>query len=321
MKCLGSFEFRVSRFELMLSLILVILAMRPNAAHAQAKERGVLVREAQVYLAPDAKSAKLGQAGRGREVAVLDHSREWVQGFITVGPGKEITGWILNKGMVTASTPKGDRILYGEAVESEQEASRRRGRKGAAEDAMRLYYRTAEYFPNSPLAGEALYRAADIRWQIDAADARSRPSSRDDPRYRPLINEEFIRDVKKRFPNTKWAAMAEFLKLDNKLCGDWQGQSKCPEKETELYEEYVKEYPQSPKVPEALYLAAGRQAALIEIYKTENNPSKSAGARTRGIALAQRIVSQYADSEWALRATRLVFMMEQQILLYGNTVD
>ncbi|MGH9556672.1 MAG: hypothetical protein ACRD2Y_12705, partial [Terriglobales bacterium] len=111
-----------------------------SAAHAQAKERGVLVREAVVYLAPDAKSAKLGQAGRGREVAVLDHSREWVQGFITVGPGKELTGWILNKGMVSASTPNGDRILFGEAVESEGEASRRRGRKGAAEDAMRLYY-------------------------------------------------------------------------------------------------------------------------------------------------------------------------------------
>ena len=295
--------------------------LQPNAAHAQAKERGVLVREAQVYLAPDAKSAKLGQAGRGREIAVLDHSREWVQGFVTIGPGKDITGWILNKGMVMASTPKGDRILFGEAVESEQEAARRRGRKGAAEDAMRLYYRTAEYFPTSPLAGEALYRAADIRWQIDAADARSRPSAKDDPRYRPLINEEFIREVKKRFPNTKWAAMAEFLKLDNKLCGDWQGQSKCPEKETEIYEEYVKEYPQSPKVPEALYLAAGRQAALIEIYKTENNSSKSAAARTRGIALAQRIVSQYSESEWAHRATRLVFMLEQQIPLYGNTVD
>ena len=186
---------------------------------------------------------------------------------------------------------------------------------------MRLYYRTAEYFSSSPLAGEAMYRAADIRWQIDAADARSRPSAKDDPRYRPLIDEEFIREVKKRFPNTKWAAMAEFLKLENKLCGDWQGQSKCPEKETELYEEYVKEHPQSPKIPEALYLAAGRQAALIEIYKTENNPPRSAGARTRGIALAQRIVSQYSESEWAVRATRLIFMMEQQIPLYGNTVE
>jgi outer membrane protein assembly factor BamD (BamD/ComL family) len=306
----------------MMVALTVIAAVSALPAQGQARgERGVLAREAVVYLAPDAKSAKLGQAGRGREVAVLDRSREWLQGFITLGPGKEVTGWILDKGLVRTSTPNGDRILFGEAAESEAEASRRGGRKLAAEDAMRLYYRTAEYFPNSPLAGEALYRAADIRWQIDSADAKRRPSSKDDPRYRPLINEEFVREVKKRFPNTRWAAMAEFLKLENKLCGDWQGQSKCPEKETELYEEYVKDHPQSPKAPEALYLAAGRQAALIEIYKTENNPSRAAGARARGIALAQRIASQYAESDLGPRATRLVYAMEQQIPLYGNTVE
>ncbi|MGH9602382.1 MAG: hypothetical protein ACRD24_08320 [Terriglobales bacterium] len=305
------------------TLAAVLCAALPvaSAQPSPTRQRGVLVREAIVYLAPDAKSAKLGQAGRGREVAVLDHSREWVQGFITIGPGKDITGWILNKGLVAAATPHGDRILFGEAVDSEAEASRRGGRKGAAEDAMRLYYRTAEYFPNSPLAGEALYRAVDIRWQMDARDAKSRPSAKDDPRYRPHIEEEFVREVKKKFPDTKWAAMAEFLKIDNKLCGDWQGQSKCPEKETEIYEDYVKEYPQSPKAPEALYLAAWRQAALIEIYKTESNPSRSTAARARGIALAQRIISQHGESEYALRAARLAFAMEQQIPLYGNTVE
>ena len=323
MKCFPSFGFRVSSFELWRWCALVAIAAVAAQAHGQAArgERGVLMREAVVYLTPDAKSAKLGQAGRGREVAVLDRSREWIKGFITVGPGKDITGWMLDKGVVLGSTPNGDRILFGEAADSEAEASRRGGRKGAPEDAMRLYYRTAEYFPNSTLAGEALYRAADIRWQMDARDARSRPSAKDDPRYRPLINDDFIREVKKKFPNTKWAAMAEFLRIENKLCGDWQGQSKCPEKETEIYEEYVKEYPQSPKAPEALYLAAWRQAALIEIYKTETNPSRSAAARARGIALAQRIVSQHADSEWALRAARLAFAMEQQIPLYGNTVE
>ncbi len=322
MKCFPSFEFQVSSFKLrLLSVLLAVAAGAETAAHAQAKERGVLVREAIVYIAPDAKSAKLGQAVRGREIAVLARSREWVQGFVTVGPGKDITGWILDKGVVGAATPNGDRILFGEAADSEAEASRRRGRKGAAEDAMRLYYRTAEYFPSSPLAGEALYRAAEIRWQLDAADARSRPSSKDDPRYRPLIDEELVREVKKKFPNSKWASLAEFLKLENKLCGDWQAQSKCPEKETGIYEEYVKEHPQSPKVAEALYLAAWRQAALVEIYKTENNPSRSAAARARGIALAQRVMAQHAESEWALRAARLAYLMEQQVSLYGNTVE
>ena len=68
----------------------------------------------------------------------------------------------------------------------------------------------------------------------------------------------------KKFPNTKWADLAAFRMLDNKLCGDWLAQSKCPEMESALYEKYVAEHPQSPKAAEALYLAAWRQAALIE---------------------------------------------------------
>ena len=47
-----------------------------------------------------------------------------------------------------------------------------------------MYARTQEYFPNSPLAGEALYRAADIRWQLDVEDYRSRPSAKErDPTW------------------------------------------------------------------------------------------------------------------------------------------
>ncbi|HXE91007.1 MAG TPA: hypothetical protein VNK82_08605 [Terriglobales bacterium] len=286
-----------------------------------AKERVVLVREAIVYISPDASSAKLAQAERGREGAVLDRSRQWVQVFINTEQGRNVTGWILDKGLVRASTPNGDRILFGEAVDSEAEAQRRRGRKNAAQDAMRLYYRTFEYFPSSPLAGEALYRAADIKWQIDAADAKSRPSAKDDPRYRPHIDEDLMREVRKKFPKTRWHALAEFNLLENKLCGDWGGKSKCPEKDTEIYEEYVKEFPQSPKAAEALYLAATRQAALIEIYKTENNPGKSQAAKAKGIALAQRVMAQFPDSDWSPRAARLAFLMEQGVPLYGNTLE
>ena len=89
---------------------------------------------------------------------------------------RNVTGWIVDKGVITAATPDGDKIIFGEAVDSEAEASRRGGRKGAAQDAMRLYARLAEYFPTSPLAAEAAYRSADIRWQIEAIDAATRPS-------------------------------------------------------------------------------------------------------------------------------------------------
>jgi outer membrane protein assembly factor BamD (BamD/ComL family) len=109
--------------------------------------------------------------------------------------------------------------------------------------------------------------------------------------------------------------------LDNKLCGDWLAESKCPEMESQLYEKHVAEHPQSPKAAEALYLAAWRQSALIEIYKTENNAGRSAAARSKALALAQRVASQYPQSEWAPRAVRLAYMVEQNIPTYGSALE
>ena len=145
---------------------------------------------------------------------------------------------------------------------------------------MRLYYCVAEYFPTSPLAGEAMYRSADIRWQLEKADVSSRPSSRERESYlREGMEEKYMKEVIKKFPGTKWADLAAFQLIDNKLCGDWQGSSKCPVKESEIYEKYATEHPQSPAVAEALYDAAWRWSALIEIYKTEEEPKKSEEAQ------------------------------------------
>jgi hypothetical protein len=286
-------------------------------------EHGILIREAVIYLSPDKTSEKLGNIDRGREVHLLENPRgEWLHVLASVTSERDITGWVLDKGVVRKSTPNGDRILYGEAVDSEAEASRRRGRKGAADDALRLYARVFEYFPSSPLAGEALYRAADIRWQLEKEARALRPSSKtSDPKLRLEIEEHYMKQVMKKFPNTKWADLAAFSLLDNKTCGDWQGQSKCPEKETEVYEKYAAERPQSPKAPEALYEAAWRQAALVEIYKAENEPGKSAQARSRAMSLAQKVTSQYAQSDWAPRAQRLAYMIEQNIPTYGRVVE
>ena len=101
-----------------------------------------------------------------------------------------------------------------------------------------------------------------------------------------------MKQVMKKFPDTKWAQLAAFHLIDNKLCGDWQGSSKCPDKEADLYEKYVKEHPKSPAAPEALYNAASRRAALIEIYKTEEQPKKSDQSKDQAIALAQQLISQ-----------------------------
>ena len=282
--------------------------------------RAVMVNEADIYLSPDVKSQKLGRVIRGREVAIFEQSREFIKVLGSVAQTRDVTGSMLDKGVVRPTTPNGDVIIFGEAVDSENEASRRRGRKGADEDSRRLYYRVAEYFPKSPLAGEALWRSADIDWQLQKAGISGRKSYREqEPSLRPRMDEDLMHEVGKKFPGTKWADEAAFDLLDTKLCGDWRALAKCPEKETEIYEEYVKKHPQSPKAAEALYEAASRQAALIEIYKSNNEPGKSPGAKSKALGLLQQIITQYAQlpGDWTARAERLKFYLEQGIPTYG----
>jgi hypothetical protein len=304
---------------------LIIIAILLCAASAFAEtERGIMVREANLFVSPDPSTQKLGLVGRGREVAVIEKSHEWIKVFANVDKELNITGWILDKGVIRATTPNGDSVLFGEAVDSEAQASQRHGRRGAAQDAMRLYYHTAEYFPTSPIAGEAMWRSADIRWQLDKDDVRTRPSSRErDPMLHGQIDDQFMKEVQKKFPNTKWADMAAFSRLDNKLCGEWEGLPKCPENESDMYEKYVREHPQSPKAGEALYEAAWRQGALVDIYKERHEDAKAAGAKTRATALCKTIIGQYAQlpGDWAARAQRLNYLLEQNIPIYGTRID
>jgi hypothetical protein len=323
------------RFPFRECVILILLAFfSTSAAFAQAL-RGTLVHEETIRVSPSSDAAKLGTAGRGHELIIIDSSRDWthVQAILREpskeendedeeSQGKTISGWVQTKGLVGQNTPNGDKIVFGEAVNSEEEASRRRGRPEAAQDAMRLYYRVYDLFPASPLAAEGLYRAADIRWQMDRNDIMTRPSARERDAYmRGEINEQWMKLVMKKFAGTKWADLAAFHLLENKLCGDWQAASKCPEKEADMYEKYAKEHEQSSAAPEALYAAAWRQSALIEIYKTEANQKKSEAAKSRALDLAQKIVGQYSQSQWALRAQTLVYYIQQGVPTFGNAGD
>jgi hypothetical protein len=298
-------------------------------------QRGTLVREESIRVSPSADAAKLGEAGRGHELVIIESGHDWthVEAILREprkdadeddpeSEGKAITGWVASKALVSLTTPNGDKIVFGEAADSEDQASRRRGRRDAAQDAMRLYYRVYDLFPTSPLAAEGLYRAADIRWQMDRSDVLTRPSARERDSYmRGQINEEWMKLVIKKFPGTKWADLAAFHLIENKLCGDWQSASKCPDKEAEMYEKYAKEHEQSPSASEALYDAAWRRSALIEIYKTEANQKKSEESKTRALDLAQKIVAQYAQSDWSTRAQMLIFYIQQGVPTYGNASD
>jgi outer membrane protein assembly factor BamD (BamD/ComL family) len=319
-----------------LALNLIVLVLLGNC-RLLAADRGTLIREAVIYLSPDTNSNKLGQVDRGRELILLDKSPNWLHVEAMMGTtvardpafvlededeGKTISGWVLDNGVVWPSTPNGDRIVFGAAVDSEDEASRRHGRRGAAQDALRLYFRVYDLFPTGTLAAEGLYRAADIQWQMEKADMQSRPSAREKEAYlREGIEERHMKMVMKKFPDTKWAQLAAFHLIDNKLCGEWQGASKCPDKEAEIYEKYVKEYPQSPAAPEALYNAASRRAALIEIYKTEDQSKKSEQSKSLAISLAQQLVSQYPQSDWSSRGQTLLFMVQQGVPTYGNSIQ
>lgn len=299
-------------------LAVVVLGMSGPLCMADALRGGIL-RPTTIYISPDAASARLADLERGREVVIIETSRDWAHVEAKMTEERVVTGWILDKDVVKATNPDGDKVLFGEAVDSEDQASQRHGRKDAAQDAMRLYLRTSELFPNSPLAGEALYRSADIQWQIDKADVMSRSSAKEQEAYlREGMNEELMKKVIKKFAGTKWADLAAFHLIDNKLCGDWQGQSKCPAKEAEMYENYAKDHSNSPALAEALYDAAWRWSALIEIYKSEDQQKKSDASKAKAIAIAQKVASQSPQSDWGTRAQRLLYFIQQDIPTYGN---
>jgi hypothetical protein len=311
-----------------LRLLLPLLLLATIACFAADYQRCVIIREGVIYVQPDTSTAKLSNITRGHELTVLERANGWAHVTATVVEGgefssdRDVSGWMLDQGIICPNTPNGDQIMFGEAVDSEHQASSRGGRKGAADDAKRLYYRVSEYFPNSPLAGEALYRAADIQWQLDKEDSSTKRSSKNEkPGDRLPINEDLMKRVEKKFPGTKWADMASFRRLDNKLCGEWNMEAKCPEKEAELYEKYATEHPNSPSAPEALYDAAWRWAALVQIYPIDGKADKVGEAKEHATAIAKQLLAKNVSSDWNARAERLIYMVTNGVPTYGDKVQ
>ena len=195
-----------------------------------------------------------------------------------------ISGWMQAPGVVSADTPKGDLILFGAAASEESDASLPHAPQAFAQAARLLYQRMADFFPQSPLAPEAAWRSADIRWQLQKADVFSLPSAHEKDAYlREQIDDEELRKLKKNYPHSKWSDLADWDMLDNKVCGDWQGSTKCPEKEAEMYEKYAQEHPDSPRAPEALYNAVYRQGALNDMYTANGDDKKAGEAKARAV--------------------------------------
>jgi len=229
-----------------------------------------------------------------------------------------ISGWVQAKGVVLDSTPNGDQILMGAAANEEALASDPKGPANAAQSARLLYRRLSEMFPNSPLTPEAAWRSADIQWQIEKADAASLPSAKErDPIMREQMDEDELKKVIKFYGGTRWAALAAFDLIDNKLCGNWEGSTQCPEREAVVYEKYAGEYPDGARTAQALYQAVYRQAVLVDIYTANGDDHKADDARNHALALAATLKQHFADTDYAYRAALLVYKLDEAVPVYG----
>ena len=134
---------------------------------------------------------------------------------------------------------------------------------------------------------------------------------------REQIDDEEFRKLKKNYPHSKWADLADWDMLDNKVCGDWQGSTKCPEKESEMYEKYAQEHPESPRAPEALYNAVYRQGGVEQHVLRQWRRQK--GRRGRGKSRNHRRYHchQISPINYAARAASLVYQLQESIPIYG----
>jgi hypothetical protein len=320
---------------------LLALAFVPGSAFADKKPAPIpagtlatAIRETVLFVSADTASERLATITPGREMVIVEHSGEWLRVFantdIEEAHGQDapvfgaesapppISGWTSVKGIIAADTPNGDEVLFGIAANVEELATEPHAPKRAAQDARLLYRRLTEMFPQSKYSGEAAWRSADIRWQLEKEDAFSRPSAHEKENYlRQQLDEDEMKKIIKKYPGTKWADLAAYNILDNKICGDWQGSEKCPEKESELYLKYAGEHPDSPKAAEALYKAAWRQAAAADMYSADNEGKKSDEARSHAKDLAGRLQSKYPQTDYAARSAGLVYKLEQGIPIYG----
>ena len=295
------------------------------------------VREANLYANPDDSSdGPIADLLPGRELVVAERNGKWLRVFANTDvpdtrqsdrpvfgsetEAQPISGWIVDKGIVDTNTPHGDLVLFGAADNLEQQAAVPDPPPHIAEEARLLYRRVVVMYPQSPWVAEAMYRAADIRWQIQKLDASSLPSAHEKENYlREQMDEDEMRKVMKYFAGTKWAGMAAFDLIDNKLCGDWQGSEKCPEQETDYYLKYADEYPASPNAPEALYDALWRQAAAGDMWAADGNGKRADEDRGHAKAIFDRLQQKFPDSAYAARAASLIYKVDQGIPVYGSS--
>jgi hypothetical protein len=206
---------------LLCAAILPALAQKkqPQLEKPMAGPRAAPLRVTWLYISPDLGSQKVDRVRIGREMVIAEKSGPWIRVYANTDIQEmaqkdapvfghdetppPISGWMQAKGVVVETTPSGDQVLMGEAANQESLASDPRGPAIAAQSARLLYRRLVEMFPNSPLAPEAAWRAADILWQLQKADASTRPSAKERDAYlRDQMDEDEMKKILKFYPHT-----------------------------------------------------------------------------------------------------------------------
>ena len=329
----------------LLSVIGISLCYAQNAPKPAKKRYGeqigpyaTVLTEMTLYVQPDTTSTPVTVVEPGREMNLAAHNGPWLRVFANTdiqqpegddqpifgNPGTlpPASGWMEDRGVISDQTPDGDQLLFGAAADAEREAGQPHPPHNAAQNAQRLYERMAEFFPKSPLAPEALWRAADIRWQLEKQDNSTLPSAQEKEAYlRPRISERAMHTLQHKYPGTKWADLAAWDMIDNKLCGAWQGSTECPEREAAIYAGYVHDHPNSPKLEQALYDAAWRFAVLKIEYAQSGDAKRSKVNGDRAVDFAQTIEKRFPGSDYAARAATLIYKMNNALAVFGEDHD
>lgn len=288
-----------------LFLLVVLSAGLGLAQSAVPLQKAVATEAARLYLNPDSGSAQVGQVRPGMEVGIQGTSGDFVQVF------SGVSGWMRNRGLARYDDPQAPEVIFGAAVELERQASSQGGEREAAMDAARLYLSVYNDFPASARAAEALYRGADIQWQVKMGEEPERRT----PSERQFPDDSGLRRVISKFPDTPYAARAAYsLLVEHFTCGDWNEKPECVEKEAHTYQDYVKKYPRGPMAAEAAFDALYRQAIAWTLYNAagkQHDSGKAASYQRDVAASALALQQEYRGTDWAARAANLAFRVAE----------
>lgn len=319
-------SFRLVAFSAILALCWLASApawaqsAAPTAPTPLHPALAIAVHRETIYIGPDTSSAVVGTVQPGQNVVIQRLAHGYAQVFAGQnGTGR--SGWMLNRGLVLLSAPHAAEILFGAAADLQQRAEQYSGEQAAAKNAARLYYRVYERFPQSFRAAEALYRAADITWQLDMADL---PATGNNADYQ-LPSTRLLHEVIEKFPKTPWAARADYLHVREQMtCSDWAAKPKCLGKEIGRLRGYWKKYPDGPLAAEAAYGILYREAAGVHLYSQpgpHHNAGKARDYEREAFNAIADLQRRWPRSDWAARAALIAYDLRQGIPVGAHRME